>query len=152
MAGLNLVAVQDIITAHIKAEFPGYVVYEDDVLSDEMLLRIGNKVKPYIVLRWGGLGRNTAATSFGGVRHDEYISSVDICVIAPTGAQARRGLNIVYDRLIGWKPTGGGAMSPFGGSGLYVVDDRNGAPHVYVATARLEFAMNSEDVGSYIVP
>jgi hypothetical protein len=152
MSGLNLVAVQDIITSHIKSEFPGYIIYEDDVLNDEMLLRIGNKVKPYIVLRWGSLGRNTAATSFAGVRHDEYNSSVDICVVAPTGSQARRGLNIVYDRLIGWKPTGGGAMTPFGGSGLYVVDDRAGAPHVYVATSRLEFAMNSENVGAYIAP
>lgn len=152
MSGLNLVAVQDIIVAHIRQEFPGYTVYEDDVLNDEMLLRIGNKVKPYIVLRWGSLGRNTAATSFAGVRHDEYTSSVDICVVAPTGSQARRGLNIVYDRLIGWKPTGGGAMTPFGGSGLYVVDDRNGAPHVYVATSRLDFAINGENVGVYIVP
>lgn len=152
MAGLNLVEVQDIITAHIRAEFPGYTVYEDDVLNDEMLLRIGNKVKPYIVLRWGSLGRSTGNTSFAGVRHDEYSSSVDVCVVAATGAQARRGLNIVYDRLIGWKPTGGGAMIPSSGSGLYVVDDRNGVPHVYVATGRLKFAMNSEGVGSYITP
>ena len=152
MSGLNLVAIQDIITAHIRAEFPGYTVYEDDVLNDEMLLRIGNKVKPYIVLRWSGLGRNTGATSFAGVRYDEYNSAVDICIVAPTGSQARRGLNIVTDRLIGWKPTGGGAMTPFGGAGLYVVDDRNGAPHVYVATSRLEFTVNGENVGSYIAP
>lgn len=152
MAGLNLVVVQDIITAYIRQEFPNYTVYEDDVLSDEMLLRIGNKVKPYIVLRWGGLGRNTAGASFAGVRYDEYISSVDVCVIAPTGSQSRRSLNVILDKLIGWKPTGGGAMTPFGGDGLYVVDDRNGVPHVYVATGRLEFAVNSEDVGAHITP
>lgn len=152
MAGLNLVYVQDVITAHIKNEFPGYEVYEDDILNDESILRIGNKVKPYIVLRWGGLGRNTANTSFAGVRYDEYNSSVDICVVAPTGSQARRGLNIIIDKLIGWKPTGGGAMTPSSGTGLYVVDDRDGVPHVYIATSRLDFAMNSEGVGSYITP
>ena len=152
MSGLNLVAVQDIITAYIRSEFPGYVVYEDDVIDDAMLLKIGNKVKPYIVLRWGGLGRNTAGASFAGVRYDEYTSSVDIGIVAPTGSQARRGLNIVYDKLIGWKPTGGGAMTPSGTAGLYVVDDTNGRPHVYIATSRLEFAMNSENVGAYITP
>lgn len=152
MSGLNLVAVQEIITAYVREQFPGYVVYEDDVLNDEMLLRIGNKVKPYIVLRWGALGRNTGNTSFAGVRHDEYNSSVDVCVVAPTGAQSRKALNVIIDKLIGWKPTGGGTLTPFGGSGLYVVNDRNGTPHVYVATERLQFAMNSENIGEYITP
>jgi len=152
MSGLDLFSVQKTITAYIKQEFAGYNVYDDDILNDEALLRIGNKVKPYIVLRWGNLDRNTAATSFAGVRHDEYISSVDICVVAPTGSQARRSLNVIYDKLIGWNPTGAGRLIPFGGSGLYVVDDRDGVPHVYIATARLEFAMNTQSIGEYITP
>jgi len=152
MAGLNLVAVQDIIAAHIRAEFPNYELHEDDVIDDEYMLKNNGKVKPYIVLRWGGLNRSRANASFAGVRFDEYTSSVDIMVVSPTGSQSRRGLNVILDKLIGWKPTGGGAMTPFGGSGLYTVNDNSGKPHVYVATGRLEFAVNSEDVGAYITP
>lgn len=152
MSGLNLFAVQEIIEAHIKSEFPGYAVYQDDVLDDEAILKVENKAKPYIILSWGGLDRNLAATSFAGVRHDEYTSSVDIIVAAPTGKQCRMSLNVILDRLIGWKPTGGGAMTPFGGVATSVVNNSAGRPHVYLASARLEFAMNSENVGEYIQP
>jgi hypothetical protein len=47
VSGLNLFAVQEIIEAHIKEEFPGYAVYQDDVLDDESILKIENKAKPY---------------------------------------------------------------------------------------------------------
>jgi len=53
MAGLNVVEVQDIIGAYIRAEFPNYEVYDEIVLDDQMLLKVSNKVKPYIDL---GLG------------------------------------------------------------------------------------------------
>lgn len=152
MSGLNVVEVQDIIEAYIKQEFPGYVVYSDDVLDDDALLKMENKVKPYIILSWAGLIRNTAATSFAGVRHDEYTSSVDIIVGAPNSRQCRVALNVILDKLIGWKPTGGGAMTPFGDISTGVVRNLNGRPHVYLASGRLEFAVNSENVGSYIQP
>lgn len=152
MSGLNLITVQDIIEAHIKAEFPGYDVYNDDVLDDEAILKISGKAKPYIILSWGGLNRNTAATSFAGVRHDEYTSSVDIIVAAPNSRQSRVALNVILDKLIGWKPTNGGAMTPFGGIDTAVVNNSNGRPHVYLASGRLEFAINSENVGAYITP
>lgn len=152
MSGLNVIEVQDIIEAHIRQEFPGYDVYNDDVLDDEALLKIDNKLKPYIILSWAGLIRNTGATSFAGVRHDEYTSSVDVIVAAPTSRQSRVSLNVILDRLIGWKPTGGGAMTPFGDISTGVVRNLSGKPHVYLASARLEFAVNSENVGSYIQP
>jgi len=150
MSGLNLVAVQDTITAYIKAQFPAYDVVEDEILDDNYLLKVNGKVKPYIVLRWGGLFRDTGGTSFSGVRFDQYTSAVDVNVIAPTPSQARRAMNIIMDRLIGWKPTGGGAMIPEGGSGVYVIVDDNNKPHIYLGSARLSFAINSENVGSYI--
>lgn len=152
MSGLDLITVQDTIEAYIKQQFPGYAIYEDDVLDDEAILKIDGKAKPYMILVWGGLDRNTAATSFAGVRHDEYSSSVDIVIAAPNSRQARRSLNVVRDKLIGWKPTGGGAMTPFGGFATAVVNNSAGRPHVYLASCRLEFAVNSENVGQYIQP
>lgn len=150
MAGLNLVALQENIAAHVRAEFPNYDVKEDDVIDDEYLLKSGGKIKPYIVLRWGGLFRNTANANFAGVRFDEYISSVDIIVVAPTGSQARKGLNVVMDKLIGWKPSGSSPLTPFGGAGVYTFNTGDGRPHVYAASGRLRFAVNGEDPGSYI--
>lgn len=152
MAGLDLVSVQDIIEAYIKVEFSGYAVYDDDVLDDEAILKIDGKAKPYIILVWGGLNRSATNTSFAGTRYDEYNSSLDIVIAAPNGRQARRSLNAVRDKLIGWKPTNGGAMTSSGGYATSVVNNSSGRPHVYLATCRLEFAVNSGDVGSYIVP
>ena len=152
MSGLNLVALQDIIVAHVRAQFPAYDVIEDEILDDDYLLKVNGKVKPYIVLRWGGLFRNAANGSFAGVRFDEYTSAVDVNIIAPTPSQARRAMNIVMDNLIGWKPTGGGAMIPEGGSGVYVVVNDNNKPHLYIGSSRLSFTVNGEDVGSYITP
>jgi hypothetical protein len=152
MSGLNLVALQDIIAAHIKAEFPAYEVVQDEILDDDYLLKVDGKVKPYIVLRWSGLFRDTGNTSFAGVRFDEYTSAVDVNIVAPTPSQARRAMNIVMDRLIGWKPTGGGSMIPEGGNGVYVVVNNSGKPHLYIGSARLGFTVNGEDVGSYITP
>tara|TARA_R110000822_G_scaffold92458_1_gene213277 strand:+ start:803 stop:1261 length:459 start_codon:yes stop_codon:yes gene_type:complete len=152
MSGLNLVALQDTIAAHIRAEFPAYDVVEDEILDDDYLLKVNGKVKPYIVLRWGGLFRIGSGSSFAGVRFDQYNSAVDINVIAPTPSQARRAMNIITDRLIGWKPDGIASMIPEGGSGVYVVVNDNNKPHLYVGSSRLGFTVNGEDVGSYITP
>jgi len=152
MSGLNLITVQEIIAAYVRQEFPAYEVYEDDILDNESLLRTNNKVKPYIVLRWGGLMRDGRGTSFAGVRLDEYVSNVDVNVVAPTPTQCRKAMNIILDKLIGWKPTGGGALTPEGGAGLFVVNNREDKPHLYIASGRLTFAVNSEDPGAYITP
>lgn len=153
MAGLNVVEVQDVIGAYIRQEFPNYEVYDEIVLDDQMLMKVSNKVKPYIVLRWGGLvGSGRGAGSFAGVRYDEYVSTVDVNVIAPTPNQTRKAINIILDKLIGWKPTGGGALTPQGTSVGFVVPGPDGNPHLYVSSARLVFAVNSENVGSHITP
>lgn len=152
MAGLNVVEVQDTIGAYIRQEFPNYDVYDDIVLDDQSLLKVSSKVKPYIVLRWGGLIPAGVNTAFAGVRFDEYVSTVDINVIAPTPNQTRKAINIILDKLIGWKPTGGGAMTPQGGAAGFVVPGVDGTPHLYISSARLVFAVNSENVGAYITP
>lgn len=152
MSGLNLITLQETIAAHIRAEFPNYEVREDDIIDDDALLKSDGKIKPYIVLRWGGLFRNAANANFGGVRLDEYVSSVDVVVVAANGSQARKGLNVVLDKLIGWKPAGSSPLTPFGGAGVYTVNTGAGRPHVYGASGRLRFAINGEDPGANIQP
>ena len=152
MSGLNLVLIQEQITAHIAAEFPGYEIYEDFIIDDEQINKSGNNVKPYIVLTWAGLGRSGGGASFGGVRYDEYYSSFEIGIVAPTPKQCRKSLNIILDKLIGWSPNGSGNLVPFGSGGVYVAAERGGKPHLYIATASLSFPVNGQDVGSYITP
>jgi hypothetical protein len=150
MSGLNLIPVQDAITAYVRQEFPNYEVREDVVLDDEAMLKESNSIKPYIVLRWGGMNRLAQGGSFAGVRFDEYVSSVDVNVVAPTPNQARRGSNVLFDKLVGWKPTGVAPLVPDASTQIWAVENNAGRPHVYVASFGLSFAVNNIDPGSYI--
>ena len=148
MTGLDLVAVQDSILAHIESSLSAYDIKEDVVLDDEALLKIDNRVKPFIVLRWHGLERSPVNTSFAGVRFDEYSSAVDIVLIAPTAKQAREGLNYALGELIGWKVPGGSQLTPEGGDAIIPLGEDSARPHIYLAVGTLSFQVNSTDVGA----
>lgn len=148
MTGLDLVYVQDVILAHIESSFPEYEIKEDEVLDDEYLLKIDNNVKPFIVLRWHGLQRSPLNASFAGVRFDEYNSSVDIVIVAPSPKIGRRALNYVMDNLIGWDVPGGSQLTPSGGAAVFPVVDYDARPHIYLAVNTLTFQVNSDGVGS----
>lgn len=152
MAGLNLIEVQDLIVAHIRSEFSSYEVYEDYILNEQELLKVNNRVKPYIVISWDGLSRSPANASFGGVRQDEYFSAFSIGIIAPTPSQCRRGMNIMVDKLVGWSYDGVGVLTPLSSTGAFVIAERDGTPHLYMAMAEFTFPMNSTDPGAYITP
>ena len=151
MDGINLVSLQDEIAAQVVSEFPTYEVVEDEVLDDEYILRINNNVKPFIVLQWGGLGRDGKEASFSGVRHDEYFSSFDIVAIAPSPRIARRVLNMLMDNLIGWKIQGS-ALTPSNRIDTFAVRDSSGAPHLYLSIGTLGFRFNSSNPSAHITP
>jgi hypothetical protein len=150
MSGLNLLTIQDEISTYISEQFPSYQVHEDFILDDEQIIKSGNKTKPYIVLTWSGLGHSTSNASFGGVRHDEYFSSFEVGVVAPTPKQCRRALNIILDKLIGWSPASSEHLVPIGGGGTYVAVERGGKPELYISTGSLSFPVNGNRVASYI--
>jgi hypothetical protein len=152
MAGLDLVSVQDAIAAHIESEFSGYDVYQDYILNDEQLQKISNRVKPFIVISWDGLSRSSAGGSLSGVRFDEYYSGFSIGIIASAPKQCRSAMNIIYDKLTGWSPDSVGKLSPSGGVGTFVISEKGGVPHLYMAMADFNFPMNSTDPGAYITP
>lgn len=152
MGGLNVVSIQETISAYVRAQFSAYEVYDDVVLDDDYVYKIGNQVKPYIVIQYGGLYRSPSANSFVGVRHDEYSSFVDVSVVAPTPNQARRASNIIIDKLIGWKPAGSTPLVPMDGMEMWASEDTNGRPFVYITNTRLMFQVNTENIGSYITP
>ena len=148
MTGLDLVAVHDVIAAHVVSTFSAYDVKQDELLDDEAMLKLSNRTKPFIVLRWHGLERQIDNASFAGVRHDEYKSAVDIVFVAPTPKIARQGLNMVMDSLIGWQVPGGSQLTPNGGQSVFPSVDYEGKPHLYLAVNTLEFQVNSTDVGA----
>lgn len=148
MTGLDLVAVQNAILAHVESALSAYDIKEDEVLDDEYLLKIDNNVKPFIVLRWHELSRSPVNTSFAGVRFDEYSSTVDVVLVAPSPKQAREGLNYALGELIGWKVPGGSQLTPSGGNAVIPVGEENARPHIYLAVGSLSFQVNSTDVGA----
>ena len=152
MAGLDLYAVQEEIAAYITATFPTYDVIEDDIVDDDYILRLDNNVKPFIFLRWGNLTRLPNNASFGGVRFDEYVSSCDVSVVAPTPRVARKASNMINDLLIGWKLSSGTRLTPTSGSATWAVADNAGRPHLYITSMRFGYAMNAESVGQNITP
>lgn len=152
MAGLNIITTQDSIEAYVKAEFTGYEVYDNDVVDDDFIIKLGNKVKPYIVLNWGGLNESPTNGSFLGARHDEYYSTVDVSVVAPNSRQARNALIVILDRLIGWTPQDSTPLTVSGGMDVIGIPDYNGKPNVYLASQRLRYNINTTDVGAPIQP
>ena len=152
MSGLNLEPGHEAIVAYVKEEFPNYTVYENSVLDDEFILKIGNKVKPYIVISFGGLFPSGTNGSFAGARYDEYTTTVDATVVAANPKHSQKAMNLVVDKLVGFKPEGIAAMRLQGGSMMWGVADNNGVPHVYLSSQRLTYAVNGENPGEYIQP
>lgn len=150
MSGLNIITTQESISAYVRSQFTNYVVYDDIILDDDYIIRQGNKVKPYIVLQYGGLNNSPTNGSFVGVRHDEYYSTVDLCVIAPNPNQARRGLTALQDTMLGWKPVDSTPMRITSGMDILGIPDNSGAVSVYLASVRMAYNVNTTDVGAHI--
>jgi hypothetical protein len=148
MTGLDLISVQDTIAAHVETALPNYEIKEDYVLDDEQILKLDNRIKPFIVLRWHGLNRSPQNASLGGARFDEYNSAVDVIAIAPNPRISRQALNYVMDELIGWQVPGGSQLTPSGGQSVASVPDYQGKPHLYLAVNTLTFQVNSNGVGT----
>lgn len=152
MAGLDLVSIHNTILAHIESQFSDYDVYEDYILNEQELQRVDTRVKPYIVISWYGLNRIASGASVAGVRQDQYESGFDIGVIAPTPKQCRLSINIIVDNLVGYSYDGVARLIPGTTTGSFVVAERDGAPHLYMAMAEFTFPVNYDDPGSYMTP
>lgn len=152
MSGLNLITTQDSISAYIKQEFLGYEVYDSDIVDDDFIIKIGGKIKPYIVLQYGGLRNSGTNGSFAGARYDEYYSTIDVAVVAQNSRQARISLNIIIDKLVGWKPLDSTPLAIEGGMDVLGIPNYDGKPNIYLASQRLRYNINTTDIGTPIAP
>lgn len=149
--GLDLVAYQDAITAHVRALYPDNDVIEDTLDDDDILTRdTRGKAPEYIILRYGPMMPKRRGKGFGGVLQDEYYGTVDIMAIASKGNIARKLCTAVMVDLLSFRPDGNAPMSLQDDGGMFaafVVSSNEVRPTRSIASQRLRFNVNNVNVG-----
>lgn len=144
---LNPQAAQESITAKLQDEYPHIPIIEDGLIDgdyDVIEKFSDGSIKPFILL-WFSVPRRTRGRSFQHEKLDSYTAGVDIVVVARNGKEARKLINDIGDRLIGWKPTNSGGIVK--GSGIWsqsrAMLDSNNRPSRWAATDRFEFGIQA---------
>jgi hypothetical protein len=152
--GFNLYGSQESILDYLKSTFPNYQFFRGGVPDDEVLLRDENgKVINYCTLRFGSLRPRPRGKSFAGPRGDDYYTTMDVNVIAPTDDEAAQSLNIFVDRLIGFKPLDGTSVIPEGVSiGDITVKNSAAKPTAYAASQRFTYGLNTTTPTGFLQP
>lgn len=154
--GLDLVAYQEAITAHVRALYPDKEVIEDTLEDDRILERDPRgKMPEFIVLRYGPMMPKRRGKTFKGVLHDEYYATVDIMAIASHGNIARKLCNAVMLDLLTFRPDGVATMGLQDDGGMFaafVVSSNEARPTRSIASQRLRFNVNNKNVGGVTRP
>lgn len=100
----------------------------------------------YAVVRFNDDVKWPLGDAVGGPRHDDMYSLVDVLCIGPTPDEARDvayATDGVRDILLGFVPTGGGALNKAGGGQVFVVGDGTATlPRRYVARVSFRYSTN----------
>lgn len=116
MAGYNLnpQISYDSFIARLRVLYPNRPLLEEGLIdSDDSVIETysSGAVKPFMVT-WA---RNPTKTgngkSFAGTRLDQRKGGMDVVIVARSGKEARDVANDVYDKIIGFKPTGSGRVT-----------------------------------------
>lgn len=155
MAGFDIVALQDAITAHVKAILPNTQIFEDTIPDDQHLPfdRDSGKLQPYVVLRFGPIRPSYTGKSLRGPRYDEYWASCDVVAISGNGRKSRILNAFLVDNMIGFKPDGVAPMqqrTDAGDPAQFVVSSNESRPTQFVSTTRLRYIVNGQNVGASI--
>lgn len=151
MYTLNPTTTQDSITEHIKSLYPHLSVIEDGLLDDDdEAIQYNNDgtVKTFIVLWYSDVKRSARGRSFCDYKLDSHFATVDVVVVASSGAKCRTLLNDLTDKLIGFQTDEGGRMhksNSLWGDSRNVIDDSN-RPSRWARTSRFEFGISSKKV------
>lgn len=147
---INPQAEQDSITAFLRAEYPGMAIIEDGLPADDndsITENSEGEINTFMILWFSNpkLGRKKG---FGGHKLDSYFATVDVGIIARSGTRARSVLNDVTDRLIDFKPDGGGRMTQ--GAALFSdarqVKQEANRPERWMRTNRFDFGIASKKI------
>ena len=100
--------------------------------------------KPFIIV-WFAAPYRSGGRSFQHEKLDGYRAGLDIVVVARNGSEARKLINDIGDRLIGWKPDNAGSIVK--GRGIWsqsrAMLDSNNRPSRWAATDRFDFGIQA---------
>lgn len=150
---LDLTAVQTDILAQMQNQviadsFP-FPVIDTEVPTATTVERVNNRIQQYAVIRFTDGVPLTRGKSFGGPRHDEMTTNVDILGIGATPALARAvvwgpvGANAF---LTGYKPVDASPLYKRGGGQVFEVSDAQGKPAFFIARSSFGCLTNMENV------
>lgn len=147
---LNPQAAQDSIAEKLRTEYPHIPIIEDGLIDGDYstIEKFSDgSIKPFILL-WFSVARPGRGRSFQHQKLDSYRAGVDVIVVARNGSEARKLINDIGDKLIGWKPENSGAIVK--GSGIWsqsrAVLDSNNRPSRWAATDRFDFGIQANKV------
>lgn len=133
---------QEEIIALIRT-IPNVDFHEDEVPDEEMIVMIGDQIKPYVTISFGGTSEAPRRTNgIVGASYDSDETSIVIQCVASTKRAARKLHDIVRDKLRGYVPTNCGEIR----NALY---NSNGAithlvnPSRFASTQSFRYVVNS---------
>lgn len=142
---------QDSITAYLREQFPDIPFIEDGIPAGEykdiITFDAQGRINTFAIL-WFSNIKKGAKKSFAGHKLDSYYATVDVAVIARDGTRARKVLNAITDRLIGFRVSEGGHMSegtPLFGDSRQIKQEAT-RPERWMRTNRFDFGIASKRV------
>lgn len=144
----DLHAVQKSIKDFLEAQFPQYKFYRNTIPEDEQVPREGEEVNPFFVLQFGGM--YVSGKSIKGARNDEYNSWVQVIGMGSVDDDISSALSLIVDRLIGFKPVGGTALTPDGNSSDYGSRQYSVRPVLYYESQRFRYNIKQNGLDGYL--
>lgn len=136
---LSILPVQDQITVKLK-ELP-QAVYENGVPDDAQLKYSNGIMLPHIIVFYGGFARNPEESAITGPRQDGGESFAIVQCVGPTERSARQVADLVRDKLVGFTPNDGSALT-ISGNGRVLTPDLSTKPVKYVSELAFRYAVN----------
>lgn len=141
---------QDSITAYLREQFPEIPFIEDGIPAGdykEITFDSRGRINTFAILWYSDIKKG-AKKSFAGHKLDSYSATVDVAVIAHDGTRARKVLNVINDRLVGFRVSEGGHLSkgtPLFGDSRQIRQEAT-RPERWMRTARFDFGIASKRV------
>lgn len=104
----------DSFVAELRRLYPNRPLLEEGTIdSDDNTIQTysNGMVKPFMVTWSKNPTKTASGRSFAGTRLDQRKGGMDVVVVAKSGAEARLVANDVFDKIIGFKPTGSGRVT-----------------------------------------
>ena len=142
---MNLYATQQDVLAYLTTNL-GAPVFDTDYPAVQDEPSVNGVMSPYVVLRSNDALRIAGNGAFGGSRHDEMYTLMDVLCVAASPQGARElayGAGGVADVLTGYAPIDAGPMDRAGGGQVFVAVDGTGArPSNFIARVSFRMLVN----------